>query len=102
MQLLRTDSGATSVRASLFVNPWSEPLEPVRWQVSSGRTHEPTRRWLGPDRADRIRVFGFEIGGDAEDFQHFSSSTRSTTSPPSLVSWSIFSIPPSTIVASGR
>ena len=56
---------------TVFVQFWSEPLEPVAWQVSSGRTDEATRRWLGTDRADRIRVFGFEIGGDAENFEQF-------------------------------
>ena len=46
-------------------------IEPPARQVSSGLTNKPTRRWLGPDRADRIRVFGFEIGGDAKEFQQF-------------------------------
>ena len=53
----------------LFVQFWSEPGEPLCCQVSSGRTDPPTRHWLGPDRAERIRAFGFEIGGDAENFE---------------------------------
>jgi hypothetical protein len=52
-----------------FVQFWCEPNRPVWWEVCSGRTDEPTRRWLGPDRAERIRAFGFEIGGDAEFFR---------------------------------
>ena len=53
----------------VFVQFWSEPLQPVCWQVSSGRTDRPTQRWLGADRWERIRTFGFEIGGDAENFE---------------------------------
>jgi hypothetical protein len=53
----------------VFVQFWSEPDEPLCCQVSSGRTDPPTRDWLGPDRPERIRAFGFEIGGDAENFE---------------------------------
>ena len=53
----------------VYVQFWSEPLEPVLWEVCSGRAHEATGDWIGSERAERIRTFGFEIGGPAENFR---------------------------------
>jgi hypothetical protein len=46
-----------------------EPGEPVSWEVTSGYGHEPTLRWLWPDRAKRIATFGFQISGQTENFE---------------------------------
>jgi hypothetical protein len=53
----------------VFVQLWSEPLEPVSWEVSSGHWDPPAGKWLAGARSDRISAFGFEIGGRAENFQ---------------------------------
>jgi hypothetical protein len=58
---------AAGVRA--FVRFWCEPNRPVRWEVCSGRTDEATALWLGHNRVERIRAFGFEVGGAAELLQ---------------------------------
>ena len=92
---------------------WKEPAGVIRLLRTVGKgAHQgvsrragPTNRrglGLGPDRADRIRVFGFEVGGTPRTSSSSSSSTRRATSPGPPVSWSIFSIPRSTIVASSR
>jgi hypothetical protein len=56
-------------KIEVFVQLWSEPIEPVYWEVSSGRWNPPADKWLSGDRAERIKAFGFEIGGRAENFQ---------------------------------
>jgi hypothetical protein len=53
----------------VYVQLWSEPLEPVYWEVSSGRWNPPADKWLAGERAARISAFGFEVGGRAENFQ---------------------------------
>jgi len=50
MQILRTDPGTTAVGAGWHVRRMEKEVS---------------------DRADRSRVFGFEIGGDAGDFRWF-------------------------------
>jgi len=52
----------------LYVQFWSEPLEPVVWEVSSGRWNPPADEWLAGDRAARIEAMGFTIGGNAENY----------------------------------
>lgn len=52
----------------VYVQFWSEPLEPVLWEVSSGRWNPPTDKWLAGDRSHRIESFGFEIGGTSENY----------------------------------
>lgn len=52
-----------------FVQFWCEPNRPVRWEVCSGRTDQATALWLGHNRIERIRAFGFELGGAAELLQ---------------------------------
>ena len=53
----------------VYVQLWSEPLEPVLWEVSSGRWNPPADKWLAGERTHRISAFGFEIGGRADNFQ---------------------------------
>ncbi len=52
----------------VYVQFWSEPLEPVVWEVSSGRWNPPADEWLAGDRAARIEAMGFTIGGNAENY----------------------------------
>ncbi len=53
----------------VFVQFRSEPAEPLRWEVSSGRSHPPTGEWLAGERAARIEALGFAIGGEAQNYQ---------------------------------
>jgi hypothetical protein len=54
---------------SVYVQLWSEPLEPVLCEVSSGKWNPPADVWLAGERSNRIRGLGFEIGGRADNFQ---------------------------------
>ena len=56
-------------RTDVYVQFWSEPAEPVSWEVSSGKWNPPADEWLAGERAERIAAFGFEIAGRAENFQ---------------------------------
>jgi len=56
-------------RIQLYVQFWSAPGEPVLWEVSSGRWNPPADKWLAGERAKRIEALGFEIGGEAENYQ---------------------------------
>jgi hypothetical protein len=53
----------------VYVQFWSEPLEPVVWEVSSGRWNPPTDEWLRGERSRRIEAMGFTIGGEAENYE---------------------------------
>ena len=55
-------------RVHVYVQFWSEPGEPVLWEVSSGHWNPPTDKWLAGERSKRIQAMGFEIGGQAENF----------------------------------
>ncbi len=55
-------------RVHVYVQFWSEPGEPVLWEVSSGHWNPPTDKWLAGERSERIEAMGFEIGGQAENF----------------------------------
>jgi hypothetical protein len=55
-------------KVQVYTQFWSAPDEPVIWEVSSGHWHEPTGKWLAGERSRRIAGFGFEIGGEAENF----------------------------------
>ena len=60
----------TPVRGTkLSMHFYCEPGEPVSWELSSGYIHEPTLRWLWPDRAERIAAVGFQISGQTENFE---------------------------------
>ena len=52
----------------VYVQFWSEPFEPVIWEVSSGRWNPPADEWLAGERAARIEALGFTIGGNAENY----------------------------------
>ena len=52
----------------VYLQFWSEPLEPVLWEVSSGRWNPPADEWLAGERAARIEALGFTIGGNAENY----------------------------------
>jgi hypothetical protein len=52
----------------VYVQFWSEPMEPVVWEVSSGKWNPPADEWLAGDRARRIEAMGFAIGGNAENY----------------------------------
>ena len=53
----------------VYVQFWSEPGEPVLWEVSSGRWNPPADQWLAGERSRRIEALGFVIGGEAENYQ---------------------------------
>lgn len=53
----------------VYVQFWSEPLEPVIWEVSSGRANPPTDEWLAGESAARIEALGFTIGGRAGKYR---------------------------------
>jgi hypothetical protein len=53
----------------VYVQFWSEPFEPVLWEVSSGRPNPPADEWLAGERARRIEAMGFTIGGESENYQ---------------------------------
>ena len=55
--------------AGIFMQFWSEPGEPVLWEVSSGKWHAPTEAYLAGDRAQRIQAAGFQMAGEAENYQ---------------------------------
>jgi hypothetical protein len=48
---------------------WSEPFGRVLCEVSSGMWNPTSDSWIANDRAERVRVFGFERGGEAQHFQ---------------------------------
>jgi hypothetical protein len=52
----------------VYVKFWSEALEPVMWEVSSGKWNPPADEWLAGERAARIEALGLTIGGDAENY----------------------------------
>ena len=62
---------STDVRRDthVYVQFWSEPMELVLWEVSSGNWNPPADVWLAGERSQRIEAFGFEIGGEAGNFQ---------------------------------
>jgi hypothetical protein len=53
----------------VYVQFWSEPGEPVIWEVSSGHWNPPADKWLAGERSERIAAFGFELAGNADNFQ---------------------------------
>jgi hypothetical protein len=52
----------------VYVQFWSEPMEPTVWEVSSGKWNPPADEWLAGGRARRIEGLGFAIGGNAENY----------------------------------
>ena len=39
------------------------------WEVSSGKWNPPTDKWLAGERGQRIEALGFQLGGEAENYQ---------------------------------
>jgi hypothetical protein len=60
----------------VYVQFWSEPFEPVRWEVSSGTWNPPADEWLAGDRARRIEAMGFQIGGRAGNYSRLVEMKR--------------------------
>jgi hypothetical protein len=54
---------------TLYLQLWSEPGDPVQFEVSSGHGHAPTSNYLTPQMRDALLGRGFEIGGAAKNFR---------------------------------
>jgi hypothetical protein len=55
--------------AMLYTQIWSEPLEPVAWEVSSGHLNPGAKPFIDGEPAARIEAMGFAMGGKAENFR---------------------------------
>jgi hypothetical protein len=53
----------------VYMQFWSEPGEPVLWEVSSGNWHVPTKAYMRGERSRRVKDAGFRLGGQARNFQ---------------------------------
>ena len=53
----------------LYVQLWSEPLEPVLWEVSSGRANPPADQAMAGEPSALVRRLGFRIAGQAKNFR---------------------------------
>ena len=53
----------------LYVQFWSEPLEPVCAEVCSGEWNPGAVKYLRPQQRDRIAALGYTVGGQAGNFQ---------------------------------
>ena len=53
----------------VFFQFWSEPDDVVMWEITSGKWHPPTEPYIAGSRAARIEAAGFEMGGEAENYQ---------------------------------
>jgi hypothetical protein len=58
-----------SKQVNLYVQFWSEPQEPVLWEVSSGRWNPPADKAMAGAPTKHVKRLGFEIGGQAKNFQ---------------------------------
>jgi hypothetical protein len=82
----------------VYVQFWSEPLEPVLWEVSSGKRSPPADEWLAGERAARIEALGFTVGGDAENYRRTVDITTAAdvAAVPSVSTSSITTVLPKT------
>ena len=62
-------------KVSVYVQLWSEPLEPVQCEVSSGKWNPPADVWLAGERSDWIRALGLR-SADARTTSSASSRRR--------------------------
>jgi hypothetical protein len=62
-------STSPSDKVQLYVQFWSEPQEPVLWEVSSGRWNPPADKVMAGAPTKYVKDLGFEIGGQAKNFQ---------------------------------
>ena len=53
----------------VYVQFWTEPGQPVDWEVSSGNWYAPTKAYMRGERSRRLKDAGFRIGGAARNFQ---------------------------------
>jgi hypothetical protein len=60
---------AVAPDAVLYVQFWSEPLDPVLWEVCSGSWNPGARRFVRGRPRQRILEMGFTAGGAARNFQ---------------------------------
>ena len=58
-----------AVDAVLYVQFWSEPIEPVEWEVCSGRANPGALPFVGEHAQKTVRAFGFDRGGGAQNFR---------------------------------
>jgi hypothetical protein len=58
-----------SDKVQLYVQFWSEPQEPVLWEVSSGEWNPPADKFMAGAPTEYVKRLGFEIGGQAKNFQ---------------------------------
>jgi hypothetical protein len=56
-------------KVQVYVQFWSEPGSAVACEVSSGKGSAQAEKWLAGERSQRIQALGFELGGEAENFQ---------------------------------
>lgn len=56
-------------QVSLYLQLWSEPGDPLLFEVSSGHQHAPTAGYLTQQMRDALLGRGFEIGGAAQNFR---------------------------------
>ena len=62
-------SPAGDDRASLYVQFWSEPLEPVLVEVSSGNWNPGAVKYIRHPQRQALEALGFKIGGRAGNFR---------------------------------
>ncbi len=55
--------------AELFVQFWSEPKEPVAWEVCSGQLNPAVRALIDDQAREKLRAFGFELREDSPNFR---------------------------------
>jgi len=66
--------------ASIYIQFWSEPHEPVSAEVGSGEWSPGTLKYLRAERRRQLKAFGFEIGGRAKNWRSGGSRSISTAS----------------------
>ena len=54
--------------AMLYVQFWSEPQQPVLWEVSSGKPQPGARRFVTAHARRALREMGFELGGKVGNY----------------------------------
>lgn len=60
---------------AIYLQFWSEPHEPVPFEVSSGHWSPETRKLVGPAQKRDLVARGFRIGGEAKNFARVVSIT---------------------------
>lgn len=55
--------------ATLYVQFWSEPHEPIHTEVSSGIANPPAHLLVGAVQRKKLRALGYRIGGKARNYE---------------------------------